>query len=237
MSQLGMISLKQLSLMLIPISVMVLIFFRMGLDWKNLIYASIRMISQLIIVGFALNIIFAANHFGTSILIFSFMLVAAAWIASRTHKKRTQQFPKMIVSLLCGSTPTLLIVLVFVMPNDSWYQASYFIPLAGMTLANAMNALALASDRLYSELDNTNSLDDPFTKSLETALIPTINSFLAVGLVSLPGMMTGQILSGVSPLIAVRYQIMIMAMVLGAAGLSTAVYLFLEKKNLASKMK
>ena len=64
--------------------------------------------------------------------------------------------------------------------------------------------------------------------AMQTALIPIINSLFAVGLVSLPGMMTGQILSGVSPLIAVRYQIMVMAMIFGASGIATAVFLLLS---------
>ena len=66
------------------------------------------------------------------------------------------------------------------------------------------------------------------------AMIPVINSLFAVGLVSLPGMMTGQILSGVSPLIAARYQIMVMCMIFASAGISTAVFLALGRRQVAS---
>ena len=87
------------------------------------------------------------------------------------------------------------------------------IPLAGMAFANAMNSVSLASERLQAEIDNGNSGIKARNTAFQASLIPTINSLFAVGLVSLPGMMTGQILSGVSPLIAVRYQIMVMCMI------------------------
>ena len=86
------------------------------------------------------------------------------------------------------------------------------IPLAGMIYANAMNAVSLGAERYESELEHGEVTAR--SRAFRSALIPQVNAFLAVGLVSLPGMMTGQILSGVDPLIAVRYQMMVMAMVL-----------------------
>jgi putative ABC transport system permease protein len=100
-----------------------------------------------------------------------------------------------------------------------------------MIFANAMNAVSIAAERLESEL----AKDIPFTEAraqtYKAALIPIINSLFAVGLVSLPGMMTGQILSGVDPLIAVRYQMMVMLMILGSAGISVALFLILSEKE------
>ena len=118
-----------------------------------------------------------------------------------------------------------------------WYSPSYMIPLGGMIFANCMNSISLAAERLESELKQGHPYEKAKVIALRTSLIPITNMLLAVGLVSLPGMMTGQILAGVSPLIAVRYQIMVMCMIFGSSGISAAVFLhsvkdsFTETKN------
>jgi putative ABC transport system permease protein len=99
------------------------------------------------------------------------------------------------------------------------------IPLAGMIFANSMNSVSLAAERLNAEIGRQETFEKARNIAYQASLIPIINSLFAVGLVSLPGMMTGQILSGVSPLIAVRYQIMVMAMIFGASGISVACFL------------
>ena len=97
-----------------------------------------------------------------------------------------------------------------------------------MIYANTMNVLALFIERLESELVVQDFIGARST-AMKAAMIPQINAFLAVGLVSLPGMMTGQILSGIDPLIAVRYQIVVMAMIMGSAGISTVLYSYIKK--------
>jgi putative ABC transport system permease protein len=94
-----------------------------------------------------------------------------------------------------------------------------------MVMANSMNAVSLCAERYWSDLEQGNDRKDAAHTAMTAAMIPQINSLLAVGLVSLPGMMTGQILSGVSPLIAVRYQIVIMAMILSTAAFGSFIYL------------
>jgi putative ABC transport system permease protein len=100
-----------------------------------------------------------------------------------------------------------------------------------MIFANAMNSVSLAADRLVAELDRDGQYERARNIAFRSSLIPITNSLFAVGLVSLPGMMTGQILSGVSPLIAARYQIMVMCMVFGAAGISAACFLTLARRD------
>jgi putative ABC transport system permease protein len=100
-----------------------------------------------------------------------------------------------------------------------------------MIFANAMNAVSISAERFENESEGGYSYIEARATSYKAALIPIINSLFAVGLVSLPGMMTGQILSGVDPLIAVRYQMMVMLMILGSAGISVAIYLRLLKKR------
>jgi putative ABC transport system permease protein len=96
-----------------------------------------------------------------------------------------------------------------------------------MIFANTMNTVSLAAERFEAERERGLEHRDARRVALEAALIPQVNALLAVGLVSLPGMMTGQILSGVEPLVAVRYQIMVMCMTFGAAGMGAVLYLIL----------
>jgi putative ABC transport system permease protein len=93
-----------------------------------------------------------------------------------------------------------------------------------MIFSNAMNAVSLAAERLLSELKHDNDFVLARNQAFQTSMIPMINSLFTVGIVALPGMMTGQILSGVSPLIAVRYQIMVMFMTFAASGILSAIF-------------
>ncbi len=100
-----------------------------------------------------------------------------------------------------------------------------------MIFAMSMNTVSLAAERYQAEQRREVGHQAARQIALRSALIPQINSLFAVGLVSFPGMMTGQILSGVPPLVAVRYQIMVMSMMFGAAGISAACYLTLQART------
>jgi putative ABC transport system permease protein len=160
------------------------------------------------------------------------MLVASSWIALHPIRhKRRRLYPRVMLSLAVGGLFTLAIVTQVVLELDPWYLPQFAIPIAGMIFANAMNTISLAAERFESEMKNGAGYTEARRDSLQAALIPITNMMFAVGLVSLPGMMTGQILSGVSPLIAVRYQIMVMCMMFGASGISAVCYLLLIKKD------
>jgi putative ABC transport system permease protein len=199
--------------------------------WKGkpseIIIAVLRMAVQLVAVGYVLISIFENPSPWTSAIIVSIMLLVAAWIAVRPVRHHKGYLPAALIALGCSVALHLSITLIFVLKADSWFQPQLLIPLAGMYFANTMNAISLAAERYHSELQNNQLADNARLTAFHAAMIPQINSLLAVGLVALPGMMTGQILSGVSPLIAVRYQIMIMAMILGTAGLGAALMLWL----------
>ena len=194
---------------------------------SEIIFAVLRMAIQLIAVGYVLVSIFENPSPWTSAVIVSIMLLVAAWIAVRPVRHHKGYLPAALIALGCSVALHLSITLIFVLKADSWFQPQLLIPLAGMYFANTMNAISLAAERYHSELQNNQLADNARLTAFHAAMIPQINSLLAVGLVALPGMMTGQILSGVSPLIAVRYQIMIMAMILGTAGLGAALMLWL----------
>ena len=132
---------------------------------------------------------------------------------------------------MIGGVSTLFLVTVLVLDVTPWFSPRHVIPLGGMIFAGSMNAVSLAAERYAAERHSGRLNRDARQQALEAALIPMINSLFAVGLVSLPGMMTGQILSGTSPLVAARYQIVVMCMLLGASGISAAVYLAMTESS------
>jgi len=191
-----------------------------------------RMLIQLTLIGYVLVYIFQAESGLIISGVLSIMLVAASWIALNTvDLPKGSLFPASLVSVLLGGGSTLVLITQGVLQLKPWYQPSFMIPLAGMIFAASMTNISLALERLHAELENGIAFQTARDIAFRTSMIPVINACLAVGLISLPGMMTGQILSGVSPLIAVRYQIMVMCMIFGAAGLSTVCFLTMIRKT------
>ena len=220
------LSLAQLALAFVPVAITLIILFRWSYGTGNALYALGRMAVQLMAIGYVLAWIFQADNGVLILLVLTIMLSAAAWIALGTAREhRRQLLAGSFLSILLGGGLTLAMMTQLVLQIEPWYLPRYMIPLAGMVFANAMTAVSLAAERLYSELGHDMSWEDARIKAYQAAMIPVINSLLAVGLVSLPGMMTGQILSGVSPLVASRYQIMVMCLIFASAGISTALFL------------
>ena len=205
---------------------------RWGNNYKEGAYAVIRMLGQLALIGYFLVFIFTSENPTVVLSVLLIMLLTSAWIALRTVKdRRTSLYPIALLSIFIGGSSVLLLITQAVLQLDPWYRPQYMIPIAGMIFAYSMNALSLAADRYYNEIGNGISAIKARSTAYRAALIPVTNSFFAVGLVLIPGMMTGQILSGVDPLIAARYQVMVMAMVFGAGGLSSAMFLYLVSKR------
>ncbi len=216
--------------MLLPIGVVAYFYYKWLGNAKEIAVATARMTLQLLLIGYFLVYIFNNKNAFWGIFIILFMVFAASFIALRNVKKRDiKHYFKIFFSILIGGSLNLILVLYFVIGIKPLYEPRFIIPLAGMIFANAMNAISLASERFEREI-KVNNYNSARAIALKSSLIPQINSFLAVGLVSLPGLMTGQILSGVDPIVAVRYQIVVMAMVLGSAGISVIIYLSLNKE-------
>ncbi|MFK7733154.1 MAG: ABC transporter permease [Pseudomonadales bacterium] len=211
---------------LVPVVLVTAIFWRWSGSAKEPLLASARMLVQLIAVGYLLVLIFAQPALWVSILVLLVMLIAASWISIRPVKKHPGVILPALVALLFSVAIHLGISIGLVLDVKPWFDSQVLIPLAGMYFANTMTAISLAAERFYAELESGKQYLAARNTAFDAAMIPQINALLAVGLVALPGMMTGQILSGVSPLIAVRYQIMIMAMILGSAGVGTALLLW-----------
>lgn len=228
MENIANISLSHLALSLAPIAIILIIQIQWANNAKETLYAVLRMLGQLALIGYFLVFIFTTQNPTIVLMVLSIMVLTAAWIALRTVKPyRSKLYTTALVSIFVCGTLILVLITQAVLNIDPWYSPRYTIPLAGMIYAYSMNALSLAADRYFHEIEQGAKPNTARTSAYRAALIPVTNSFFAVGLVLIPGMMTGQILSGVDPLIAARYQIMVMAMVFGAGGLSSAMFLAL----------
>ena len=223
-----------LALAFVPVIIVLIIMARWSLSLGDKLVALARMLIQLIVIGYALTWIFALNSSAVVLLILTIMLFIASSIALRPLSKDQlkRDYWRALVAISVGGGFTLVFLVIFVLQLKPWYQANTIIPLAGMIFASAMNTVSVAAERFSMELKRDVQWLDARNQAFTAGLIPIFNSLLAVGLVTLPGMMTGQILSGVSPLIAVRYQIVVMCMLTGASGISVAIFLFLQGRRM-----
>ncbi len=229
------ISLQGLVIAVLPAAVVIGILFRWSADGKTAIIATLRMLVQLLLIGYVLIYIFETDRPVFIIAVLTVMITIASWIAIRPlQKKQPQMYFNSLVAISIGSLPTLALVSQFVIDVQPWFSPRFVVPLAGMIFAGSMNTVSLAAERLQSEIDNKTPYIEARRIALQASLIPITNSLFAVGLVSLPGMMTGQILSGISPLVAAKYQIVVMTMLFGASGISAAVYLVLANRGVRS---
>jgi putative ABC transport system permease protein len=232
------LSFASLAYSFIPVLVVIGIIFCWQLNYAKAVYALSRMLIQLLLIGYVLAFIFSSNSVWIIAGVLIIMVLFSSWIAlNNVSIDRKYLFIYALLSILIGGGSTLFLIILGVLDLEPWYSAQYLIPLAGMIFANAMNSISLAAERLDAEIDRNKSYQTARNIAFNASLIPIINSLFAVGLVSLPGMMTGQILSGVSPFIAARYQIMVMCMLFGSAGISSACFLTMAKVFFLNKIK
>ena len=223
----------ELSLVFIPTIFLLVIIFRWGIKGSVGIYANIRMVLQLLLVGYILTYVFEISQPIIIILVIILMVAVSAWIALRSiEEKSVKIYLKFFISIGLPGLILLGLVTQLVLKMQTWFEPSLVIPIAGMIFANSMNTVSLAAERFESEFKQEKDYIKARRIALDASLIPQINSLFAVGLVALPGMMTGQILSGVDPIIAVRYQIMVMWMTFGSGGLGSVLYLTLRRRTI-----
>ncbi|MEW5954780.1 MAG: iron export ABC transporter permease subunit FetB [Bacillota bacterium] len=223
---------------------------RLGL-LKSLLWGTIRTVAQLTLIGYALVYIFALENLPLVIVIILFMCAIAARTASR-HTKDSLGGSGVLafIALLASTFLVGTIVVVLIIGPEPWYSARIAIPIFGMILGNSMNGIALSLDRLYSEVRaRTGEIEalltfgatpweavrDCIRKAMRAGMTPTVNSLMVVGLVSLPGMMTGQILGGVDPVEAVRYQIVVMLMIAAAVALGCLLLVGMSYRRLFNR--
>jgi putative ABC transport system permease protein len=205
---------------------------------KDLGVGAVRAAAQLVAIGYALRLVFAAPHPGVVLAALGVMWLVAGWTSTRRilHGPGTRALlPYALAAIGLGASVALVPVFIFVIAPRPWFEARYVIPIGGMMLSSAMNVVAQVFERLFAvaraeeaTLEQYLALGAtpaqalaPYVKAaLRAALIPTINGLVTVGLVSLPGMMTGQIVSGTAPEQAVRYQVVIMYQLVAVAAVA-----------------
>lgn len=209
--------------------------FKLGLE-LDYVWASLRTVVQLLAVGHVLLWIFEKAQFVWVAVAFAVMLGAASVTAARRGKQR---LPGMLgsaaFSLTVGCGLTTIAVTLIVVRADPWWSPRYFLPLAGMIVGNSMNAAALTAERLAAEAKTRRTEIEELLAlgasprqasaasvraAIRAGMIPMINAMLTVGLVSLPGMMTGQMIAGADPSGAARYQIVVMFMLAASTTIS-----------------
>jgi putative ABC transport system permease protein len=223
------IPLSNLAIAFIPVALAIWLIWQQLHEYKDSLWAVGRMLIQLLIVGYALKLVFSTENSTVVLAVLLAMLLIGAAIAIRPlQQHKLQNYRSAAIALLCASLPVLAIAVFAVLQLDPWYQPRYLIPLGSMVLANTLNTISLSAERLESSLSQGSAVDDAASQAMKAGMIPVINSLFAVGLVALPGMMTGQVLSGVDPLIAARYQILIMCMLFAASAIGARSYIHLS---------
>lgn len=218
---------------------------------KPLIWGTVRTFIQLTLIGYALTYIFKVNNLILIVVIITLMCLVASGTAVR-RSPRVGRYPFILgfVSLWASTFIVGTIVVVLIIAPEPWYSARIAIPIFGMILGNSMNGIALSLDRLFSEVKSNiseieallsfgaspwESVSECVKEALRAGMTPTINSLMVVGLVSLPGMMTGQILGGADPQQAVRYQIVVMLMIASAVAIGCLMLVLMSYKKLFTK--
>lgn len=210
----------------IPLGVVYYIYFQWSGNKTIIPYALIRMVLQLIAIGYILVYIFETKNFILIMIILTIMILVASYISLNPLTTKSKKlYIISFLSIATGSIVALVFVILGVLQLELWYEPRFIIPIGGMIFANSMNSVSIAAERFESEFTKNQNKLLSRNIAYKSSLIPNINSLFAVGLVTIPGMMTGQVLSGVDPIIAVNYQIMVMCMIILSGGLSSAIYL------------
>lgn len=220
---------------------------RLGLE-KKLAVASARTVVQLLLIGYVLGWVFALEHPFLVLVLLMVMIGAAARAAiGRSSRRYSGASVVAFVTLALTGLATTLGTTTLVIGVEPWWRPQYVVPLLGMVLGNGLTGISLCLDELLESLDEQRARVEtelalgatrweaargPLREAVRRGMIPIINSMMVVGVVSLPGMMTGQILEGADPLHAVRYQIVIMFMLAGATAFGCMIVALLSYRRL-----
>lgn len=239
----------QVGLSALPLLGIALLFrlLRLDLD-QTLLIGAVRTWLQLTCVGFILKGIFTHARWEWTFLFACVMIATGVFEVVRRQKHRLRRGKSILLAvfgLSCAGVLTACYALVVLVGADPWWTPQYSIPLMGMILGNTMTGIALGMDTFLAGLVKNRALletrlalgtpmallmREQLRESMRTSMLPIINSLAICGIVSLPGMMTGQILAGNDPATAVRYQMMIMYMIAtGAACGSLTTLIFLAR--------
>jgi len=219
----------------------------------QLLVAAARTAIQLSLIGLLLKVLFANVHLGWVSLMAVFMLLVAGREVMARQERRFKGWWGYAVgtfSMFLSSFTVTVFALVVILGDSPWYTPQYAIPLLGMLLGNTMNGISISMDRLTHAAWEQRSViearlmlgerwDEAISEirrqAIRSGMIPIINAMAAAGIISLPGMMTGQILAGAAPVDAVKYQILIMFLITAGTGLGTMAAVTIGAKHLFDK--
>ena len=238
---------------LVVVAMAISTWLRLGLA-KNLFVGAVRACIQLTIMGYVLVFVFESTNFMLIGLLLLFMVGLAAQTASARQRASSDDRRRVglyaFLSILLSTSITLTFITQFVIQIEPWYSPQYWIPLGGMIIANSMNAAALGAERFFSEMTSRRfevetllalganprqACASMYRCAVTAAMMPTVSSMMVVGLVSIPGMMSGQILSGVSPLLAIRYQLVVQFVIAGSAAITASVLVMFYGRSFFDK--
>ena len=222
---------------LVVVNGLISVLLRLGLG-RSLLIASARMVVQLLLIGMVLKAVFAWNAWYAVLGLTLVMTLVAGFAAvGRTERRYAGIYINSIVSVWASSWLMVAFAMGLVLTNvRPWYQPQYLVPLLGMILGNTLNGISLGLNRLGEELvthrgevemllalgaNRWEAARGSIREAIRTGMIPMINSMMVTGIVSLPGMMTGQLLSGVEPVEAVKYQLVIMFLIASGTAIGT----------------
>lgn len=207
---------------------------RLGIE-RRLGLAALRAAAQLLLIGYVLRWVFGLSTPWAVGAVMLVMLVAASRAAVDRPARRYRGMAfQAFAALVVSGTATTFAVTGAIIRADPWFNPYYVIPLLGMVLGNSLTGVSLCLDQLLETLavkrlliemelahgaTRWEAAQEPVRSAVRRGMIPIINSMMVVGIVSLPGMMTGQILAGADPLVAVKYQIVVMFMLSVATAL------------------
>ena len=230
-----------LSIVLIGAVVLLSLWNKLGLE-KDLVIGTVRTFVQLLAVGHILRFVFSLDHPWPVILVVLVMMAVAVYNGVRRQSAKFRGMTiAMSVSIAAATILVLFVVVVVVIKAKPWFEPQVVIPIAGMTIAASMNAATLGMNRLSADLKlrkkeveaalalgaSPRVAVHPLLKdAAKSAMLPSINALMIVGVVQLPGMMSGQILSGIDPIQAINYQIVVMYMICAAAAITSYAILF-----------
>ena len=213
---------------------------------RDLAWGTVRTFAQLFLVGYVLQYIFKIENFVlTSVLYISMIFWATHAIQSRTKEDSVSIFSPIFISMIISYTIITVLVTAVIIQVKPWYKPQYFIPIGGMIIGNSMTAIAISLDRLFSDIKNQRDQIELFLSlgatyqeatvkifrdAIQAGMITSINAMMTVGLVKLPGMMTGQILGGVNPLVAVKYQIIVMLTLVASTAIGNVIVVYIVRK-------
>ena len=236
--------------LLILVNAALSIALRLGLH-RSFLIAAVRTVAQLLLVGWILEWVFSLSRwYGVLTLTLVMVVVAGLSAVQRTERRFPGIWLDSILSIWLSSWMITAVALFTIVDVDPWFTPQYSIPLLGMVLGNSLNGVSLGLGRLGEELaarrgevegllalgaTRWEAASGPIQAAIRTGLTPILNSMMVVGIVSLPGMMTGQLLAGVEPGQAVKYQVVIMFLIASGTALGTVTVVLLGYRRLFNR--